>query len=125
MVVLDTNIVVSYLKGNKDVIEAVDLYPKAAITFITVYELLKYRGKKGFLILEEILDKFYIYQSDNKSAVIAADIYKELEEKGKMINENDILLIGICTANNEILITKDRDFANISNKRIVILPDTF
>lgn len=124
MVVLDTSIVIDYLKGERVVIEKADKYSKfgdAAITFITEYELLKYKGDKVSRTINELIETFLIYHSDDKAAVFAAAIYRELERKGRMINENDILIAGICLSNNETLLTRDADFEMVDNKNIIVI----
>jgi len=123
MVVLDTSIVIDYLKGEKEVVEVIEKFSKAkfSITFITEYELLKYRGgtvKKAF---NDILTRFVIYHSDDKSAVIAAEIYNKLEDKGELINENDILIAGISLSKNDALLTRDKDFEKIGHKSIIVI----
>jgi predicted nucleic acid-binding protein len=119
MVVFDTTVLVEYTKGNPKTIETVnqytDLHPDGiATTFITEYELLRYQGRDGRRVDREMLSRFKIYQSTDEAASISADIFIELKSKGKMINENDILIAGICKANGEKLITYDKDFSRIS-----------
>ena len=123
MVVLDTSIVIDYLRGEKEVLEVVENFSKAkfSITFITEYELLKYRGDEVKKVFNEILTRFVICHSDDKSAVLAAEIYKNLEAKGNLINENDILIAGISLSKNDILITRDRDFEKINHKNIIVI----
>lgn len=124
MVVLDTSIVIDYLEGKRTVVEAVDKYSKSsevAITFITEYELLKYKGEKIGRTIGDIVSSFLVLHSDDSAAVLAALIYKNLKSGGKLINENDILLAGICLANNEMLLTGDSDFAKIGNKDIIVI----
>ena len=47
--------------------------------------------------------------------------YKKLKEKGKMVNELDVLIVGIAAANNETLITKDKDFLKFESAKIIVL----
>ena len=47
--------------------------------------------------------------------------YKKLKTKGKIVNELDILIAGIAVANNETLITEDKDFLNFGITKIVVL----
>ena len=124
MVVLDTSIVIDYLEGKKTVVEIVDRYSessKVTITFITEYELLKYKGDKIGRTIWDIVSSFQVLHSDDSAAVLAALIYKNLKGHGKLINENDILLAGICLANDEILLTGNLDFAKIDNKNIIVI----
>ena len=69
----------------------------------------------------ELLDKFVIYDFLDSVVVEVVKIYKTLSEKGKMVNELDLIIAGIAAANNEALITKDRDFLKFEDKRIVVL----
>ena len=123
MVVLDTSIVIDYLKGEKEVVEAVERFSKTkfSITFITEYELLKYRGGAIEKVFNDILTRFVIYHSDDKSAVIAAEIYNKLEDAGELINENDILIAGISLSKNDMILTRDKDFEKIGHKSIIVI----
>ena len=51
----------------------------------------------------------------------AVKAYKKLKEKGKMVNELDVLIAGIAAANNETLITKDKQFVNSKSAKIIVL----
>jgi len=44
-----------------------------------------------------------------------------LAQKGRMINELDLIIAGIALANNETLITKDRDFLNFESEKIIVI----
>ena len=44
---------------------------------------------------------------------------KALNEQGNMINELDIIIAGNAAANNQTLITKDKDFLNLENNKII------
>lgn len=52
----------------------------------------------------------------------AVKMYKHLSEKGKLINELDIIIAGIASANKETFITKDKDFLNLESNKIILLP---
>ena len=47
-------------------------------------------------------------------------MYRKLSESGRMINELDLLIAGISAANNEVLITRDKDFGKLKSDSIVI-----
>ncbi|BCU67993.1 hypothetical protein HS7_14300 [Sulfolobales archaeon HS-7] len=44
---------------------------------------------------------------------IAANMHKTLKGNGKIKSDSDILIASIVIANNEVLLTKDRDFQDI------------
>jgi predicted nucleic acid-binding protein len=48
-------------------------------------------------------------------------VYKNLKGKGKLINELDVMIAGIAAANNETLVTKDKDFSNLESNKIIVL----
>ncbi len=58
---------------------------------------------------------------DRASARKAALLFEKLSKTGKMINENDLLIAGISLANDEILLTRDQKFNNLSEVSIKIV----
>ncbi len=123
MIIFDTNVIIEYLKGNKQIIEIINECKSKndmGITFITEYELLKYITKNKEIIYD-FLNNVTIIQLDNDSIIFSAEIFNELKNEGKMINENDILIAGMSLKSNNVLITMDSDFKNIDNKNIKII----
>ncbi len=51
----------------------------------------------------------------------AVNLYSKLKEKGKKVNELDVLIAGVAAANNELLITRDKDFLKFETPRITVL----
>lgn len=68
-----------------------------------------------------LLSQFVIYDFEDTVVKEAVKAHKKLAEKGKMINEFDVLIAGIVAANNETLITKDKDFLNFESAKIIVL----
>ena len=62
-----------------------------------------------------------VYPFDRASAKKAASLYGKLKEAGKMINESDLLIAGISLSNDEILLTRDQKFSNLSEATIRII----
>ena len=56
-----------------------------------------------------------------EAAKQAAEIFNRLKEKGKLINENDMLIAAIAMANKETLITGDKDFGEIGDDGIIVI----
>jgi predicted nucleic acid-binding protein len=80
--------------------------------------MLKFIGTSEKEVSEEIMSRFVIYQTSSAAALKSANIYKALKSGGKMINELDILIAGICEANDELLITFDNDFKRIADLKV-------
>ncbi|MHB1439425.1 MAG: type II toxin-antitoxin system VapC family toxin [Cuniculiplasma sp.] len=116
--VIDTNVLIDLLKGNPSVKKILGEHSSesASITVINRYEFL--RGVYTSVsridrkeILLEFLDQFKVYSFTSKTAGVCAEIYSKLRENGSLINELDIIILGICAENHESIITSDKDFA--------------
>ena len=123
MIVIDTNIVIEYLKGNEKIIKAVNEYSKNSdigITYISKYELRKYSDKTNKL-LEELIKNITVLYPDITSASRSAEIFRRLRSAGNLINENDILIAGTALLDNNKFITWDSDFNKINDINISVL----
>ena len=120
MVVLDTNVIIDYIIGKEDVVREVNSYRKndLSTTFVNEYELLKNSRRK---IMEEVIQNLRLYHSNDLSARVAAKAYQELKSSGKMMSDNDLLIFGICVANDEVLITRDKTFAYRRSNNVKII----
>ncbi len=120
MVVLDTNVIIDYLIGKKDAVREVNSYRKndLSTTFVNEYELLKNASRK---IMEDAIQNLRVYHSNDMSVRAAAKAYLELKSIGKMMSDSDLLIFGICVANDEILITQDKAFAYLRSSNVKIL----
>jgi len=124
MVVFDSSLVIDALKKKKaarDLIASNAEKERIAITIISKYEILRGTDPKDFNLVTEWLDQFVVYDMDDNALEEIVKAYKKLADKGKLINELDILIAGIASANNEILITTDKDFLNLQSPRITVL----
>ncbi len=120
MVVLDTNVIIDYLIGKEEVVREVNIYRKndLSTTFVNEYELLKNASRK---IMEDVIQNLRLYHSNDLSARVAAKAYQELKSSGKMMSDNDLLIFGICVANDEVLITRDKTFAYRRSNNVKII----
>jgi len=119
-VVLDTNVIIDYLIGKEDVVREINSYRKDELstTFVNVYELLKNASRK---IMEDVIQNLRVYQSNELSAREAANAYHELRSIGKMMSDSDLMIFGICVANDEVLITQDKAFAYLRSTNVKIM----
>lgn len=124
MVVFDSSILIDVLRKKnfaKDLIESYAEKEQIAITVISKYEILRGTTEKDAALVSGLISQFVIYDLEDSVVKEAVKAYKRLAEKGKMVNELDILIAGIVAANNETLITKDKDFLNFESAKIIVL----
>lgn len=121
MTFIDTSVIIDFLAGDEKIVFLIkELAEKEEIktTTITEYELLKHKTDLKKQIAENFLSAITVCPFDRASARKAALLFEKLKMEGKMINENDLLIAGISQANDEILFTRDRKFANVNEENI-------
>jgi len=124
MVVFDTSLLIDAARGKKYVLDLLDSYERERIatTVITEYELLRGGTNQNLEFILELLDRFEVLDFGEEAVKESVKAYKSLKAKGKMINELDFLIAGIAAANNETLVTRDKDFLKLESSKIVVLP---
>jgi predicted nucleic acid-binding protein len=121
---LDSNIVTYFLKGNVSicgkVIDATDRDNIIVIPPIVFYEikrwLLTINSAKRITLFEALCSKSGI-DIINKDVLEAASvIFSDLQKKGIVIGDNDILIAAYCLCNDLTLITNnEQHFKHIAN----------
>jgi tRNA(fMet)-specific endonuclease VapC len=125
--VFDTNIITAYLKGDERVeqkVLQVGLEGKEIlINGISYYEI-----KRGLLAKNAImqLKKFELLCRDFGLVLLdsqdifnrAAEIYANLQQKGELIGDADILIASVVIIRNFILVSADTDFNRIQGLKI-------
>ena len=116
--IIDTSVMVAFLKGLPDVVDKIDELTKncnVSITTITYYELLK--GASLSLMRQENLSEvtkaianMVVFDLSLEACAEAAEIYRELKEDGCLIGEFDIIIAAIARTNHEALLTCDKHF---------------
>ncbi len=123
MVIIDTSILIEISRKNKTALDLIESYKgkgQIATTVVTKYEMLRGANEKDQPFITELLDKFLIYEFNENAVSEAVHTYKKLRTQGEMINELDIIIAAIAMANNETLLTKDKDFKKLKNDKIKI-----
>ncbi len=121
MTFLDTSVIIDFLAGDQKIISIVkEILNKEEVktTTITEYELLRYKNKIGKQAAERFLSGAIVCSFDRDAAKQAAILFEELQDAGKMINENDLLIAGISLSHDEVLLTRDRKLASIGKDKI-------
>lgn len=124
MVVFDSSIIVEALTNKKAILKLIECYSKKeqiAITIISKYEILRGTSEKNLSFVSAFLSQFIIYYFEDSAVAEVLEAYNKLKANGKMINELDIIISGIAAANNETLVTKDKDFLNFESTKIIVL----
>jgi len=124
---IDTNILSFFFRNHSLVVECFQTYlkehDKINISIITYYEIvsgLKHRdAQKQLTSFQEFVSYNTVLPLTTSSAIISADIYANLRNKGTPIDDIDILIAGIAIANDLIIVTNNiRDFGKIENLEI-------
>jgi|WetSurMetagenome_2_1015567.scaffolds.fasta_scaffold40319_3 tRNA(fMet)-specific endonuclease VapC len=124
MTFLDTSIIIDFLAGDQRIVAIVkEILSKEDIktTTITEYELLRYKTKIKKQGAERFLSGVIVCSFDRDAAKKAAVLFQELQDAGRMVNENDLLIAGISLSHDDVLLTRDEKLANISKDKIKIV----
>ena len=110
--VLDTDTLSYYLRGSQAIKEQF-LQHKEELASTTVnyseliYGLKKRDNKKYLPTVELIFENIKIYDFDKKSAKIFGILKANMQKKGIVVADMDLLIASICIANNEKLISNN------------------
>lgn len=126
-VLIDTDILSYYFKGDKKVIRNFETYIQhydlIEISIITYYEiiggLMAKNALKQLSVFEDfIADNIVIPMTEN-SAKISAELYSNLRQNGKTVDDIDLLIAGIAIDNELTLITNnEKHFNRIPELRV-------
>ena len=129
MILLDTTACIDYLRGHISIQHLIpgskDLF---AISTISIYEVSiglertrRLRSQKIYQQQKIAWNKFTalmeILNLTPEAAAIAAETYDYLSQEGKMIEDDDILIVGIMKSNNigKIITRNRKHFEKIPN----------
>lgn len=111
MIILDTSACIDYLNGNENIKRIISEQEDLIhITSISIYEvniglertkrkISEERYRKLNKVWLEFISGMEIFSLSFKEAKKAAEIYDNLESKGQIIDDNDILITGIMLSN--------------------------
>jgi len=114
---LDTSILIAFLKGEEDVVAKVEEYLEEfdglSLSIITYYEILrglKYiDDEKKLRDFEELMDKSEIIILDREIIEKTSEIYAGLKRRGKLIEDADILIAASCLVKGMVLVTDNEE----------------
>jgi tRNA(fMet)-specific endonuclease VapC len=123
VILLDTNVLIHFLKGRQPVVEKLHAAPsrELAISFVTRYELecgVLHMGAARRKIVRELCDDLQQIPFDEAAAVDAAQIRADLSAKGQVIGPLDLLIAGTARSRGAVLVTANtREFARVKGLR--------
>ncbi len=124
MTLIDTSVIIDFIAGDERIVSLIQELAsteEVKTTSITEYELLKHKSKLKRRLAEEFLSEVTVYPFDGDAAKKAAMLFEELQDAGRMINENDLLIAGISLAHDEVLLTRDQKLASVGKHNIKIV----
>lgn len=119
-VLIDTDILSYYFKGNKVVIDNFEKYLQQydliEISVITYYEivggLLAKNALKQLNIFEDFVANNIVIPMTESSAKISAELYSSLRRGGNIVDDIDLLIAGIAIDNDMTLVTNNENHFN-------------
>lgn len=125
MTLLDTNVVVHYLKGHPSVVARIQSLEAAdvALPSVVVYELeygtLKAASPRRQKLITRLLADSVQVPFDHEAAREAARIRIELEAKGTAIGPLDLLIAGTAASRGALLVTNNtKEFSRVKGLRL-------
>ncbi len=118
---VDTDVVISLLKGDKKTHEMIDKLEgyDLCITSVTFFELSL--RKYNLDQIEYFASKVQIIEFDEESAREASFLHKELKRTGRLMEVRDIFIAAICISKYYDLATfNKKHFQNIKNLKLLI-----
>ncbi len=125
MTLLDTNVVIHYLKGDPAILARIASQSEMALPAVVVYELEYGTLRSKFPArrrqeLEEGLRHIPHVPFDSAAALAAARIRVDLEKHGATIGPLDILIAGTAVSRGATLVTNNAaEFSRIPELRVI------
>jgi tRNA(fMet)-specific endonuclease VapC len=126
LIVLDTNTIVHYLKGDDNVRAHIHATPRneLAVPSVVIYELevgvLKSGAARRRNMLERGLKDIQEIPFDSMAAREAARIRVDLEKHGEAIGPMDILIAGTALSRGAALVTNNtKEFSRVTGLRLI------
>ena len=127
MMILDSDILIYFLKGNRKVVEEVlKIEPNQLFTTRINYTELLYgaynssKKEENLATFKNFLEKFTILEFDQKASEIFAQTKTKLKKDGNIIADMDLMIASISIANKKELVTNNhKHFERIKGLEII------
>jgi tRNA(fMet)-specific endonuclease VapC len=127
MILLDTNVVVAYLNGDKSVLKRIQAdIGKVALSTLVVGELdygakVSQRAKENLEKLYQFLNIVQVVPFDVECAKVFGTVKSKLRSLGKPTGEVDALIAATAMAHEATLVTSNkRHFENIEGLKVEV-----
>lgn len=122
---LETDVIIDYLRGHKDVLEVALSRFDCALTAVTLYELEIGLGRslKQKALFDDLASIVTVLALNDAAARAAAQIYHQLSAQGLPIGMPDTLIAGTCIAHEVPLLTRNVEHYKRINGLAVIQVD--
>jgi len=126
--VLDSDIIIYFLKGKQDVVEKVLSIPndKLYTTRINYSELLygaynSLKVEQNLKTIKQFLQELEILEYDEKSANIFVQLKAKLKASSNLIADMDLMIASIVIANKQTLYTNNlKHFKRVENLGLIL-----
>jgi predicted nucleic acid-binding protein len=117
--ILDTDIIIALLKGQKDANKAMQRLEEngaqIGIAIITAYELvrgayLSSKPERNLAEVQQLLSNVEILDLTMQACEEASKIYRDLRKAGCLIGEFDVLIAAIARTHADQVMTRDEHF---------------
>ncbi len=119
-VLIDTNIYIEFMRGNREIAQILQKTEIIAFSVISIAELLagfkNTKKEQNYLKeLDSFLDspRMLIYDIDSETSEFYAKIYSELKQTGTPIPTNDLWIASLALQHGIKLLTLDSHFKNV------------
>lgn len=126
MIFLDTNTVIYYLKGHKDVVLRLqaasrrDLAIPSVVAYEIEYGTLKSGSQRRKTLISEMLAGLLHVPFDREAAAESARVCVDLEARGVVIGPMDLLIAGTVLSRGAVLATSNtKEFSRVKGLRTV------
>jgi len=122
---LDSDFLISLLRGEKDALSSLDKLKKEeiAITSINAFELFVgafiSKRSENIAIVSKLVDSYIFLNFNKEAAKLAGEIVVDLEKKGEKIDWRDCMIAAVAVVNGCVLVTRNkRHFSKIKGLEI-------
>ena len=123
MVCLDSDIIIDFLRGDKEAVKKILEFKGSetlSTTSINSFEIIRGSLRLNYEKGISFLNSLRILNFDFESSKKAAEIFEELRKKGESIDPLDLMIASIAIINNESLMTRNiSHFARIKELEIL------
>jgi len=124
MYCFDTNLIIDIFRGNSKIFANVELITDVALPSIVLCELYKgaFLSKNPHSSIQDIrllLDNCTFLTIDENTCRIYGELFAFMSKKGRMTQDNDLIIAAICIQNNATLMTSNKKhFENIPGLKV-------